>query len=59
MTPDGSKVYVANTPGKANLLRPSVAALVQQYGGLSTAAAALGYPSVRSLQDAIMAYGER
>jgi hypothetical protein len=46
----------AGTPGKANCRGQSVSALSKQFGGLNNAAAALGYPSVSALQDAIMAY---
>jgi len=49
----------AGTPGKANCFGVSVTALVPQYGGLNGAAAALGYPSVRALQQAIMEFCER
>jgi hypothetical protein len=45
----------AGTPGSANCLGKSVSALAQN-GGLSHAAAALGYASVRALQDAISTY---
>ena len=48
----------AGTPGKANCHGQSVSALALQYGGLNNAAAALGYPSVSALQNAISAYGE-
>jgi YVTN family beta-propeller protein len=48
----------AGTPGKANCHGKSVSALTQQYGGLNNAAAALGYPSVSALQNAIEAYCE-
>jgi uncharacterized repeat protein (TIGR03803 family) len=48
----------AGTPGKANCHGESVSALAQQSGGLVAAAAVLGYPSVRALQEAIMAYCE-
>jgi YVTN family beta-propeller protein len=48
----------AGTPGKANCHGKSVSALAQQYGGLNNAAAALGYPSVSALQNAIEAYCE-
>jgi hypothetical protein len=44
----------AGTPGSANCLGKSVSALAKQ-GGLSHAAAALGYASVQALQDAISA----
>ena len=48
----------AGTPGKANCHGKSVSALAGQYGGLNAAAAALGYPSVRALQEVIMAFCE-
>jgi hypothetical protein len=46
----------AATPGKANCHGQSVSALARQYGGLNSAAAALGYSSVSALQNAIMAF---
>jgi uncharacterized repeat protein (TIGR03803 family) len=46
----------AGTPGKPNCFGKSVSALARQYGGLNAAAAALGYPSVRALQKAIMEF---
>jgi YVTN family beta-propeller protein len=46
----------AGTPGKANCYGQSVSALVQQYGGLNAAAAALGFFSVAALQNAIVAF---
>ena len=49
-------VVFAGTPGKANCHGKSVSALAQQLGGLSAAAAALGFDSVSALQDAIMAF---
>jgi YVTN family beta-propeller protein len=48
----------AGTPGKSNCHGKSVSALAKQYGGLNNAAAALGYPSVSALQNAIEAYCE-
>jgi YVTN family beta-propeller protein len=48
----------AGTPGKANCHGKSVSALARQYGGLNAAAAALAYPSVSALQNAIEAYCE-
>jgi len=48
----------AGAPGKANCHGKSVSALAQQYGGLNNAAAALSYPSVSALQNAIEAYCE-
>ena len=49
---------VAGTPGKANCYGKSVSALARQYGGLNSAAAALGYSDVSALQTAIMAFCE-
>jgi hypothetical protein len=49
-------VTFAGTPGKANCHGQSVSALAQQFGGLNNAAAALDFPSVRALQDAIQAF---
>jgi hypothetical protein len=46
----------AGTPGAANCLGKSLSALASQNGGLSHAAAALGYARVQALQDAISAY---
>ena len=46
----------AGTPGKANCHGQSVSALARQYGGLNSAAAALGYADVSALQSAMMAY---
>jgi YVTN family beta-propeller protein len=46
----------AGIPGKANCYGQSVAALVRQYGGLNAAAAALGFRSIRALQNAILAF---
>ena len=46
----------AGTPGKANCHGQSVSALAKQYGGLNNAAAALRYPSVNALQNAIMEF---
>jgi YVTN family beta-propeller protein len=48
----------AGVPGRANCHGKSVSALARQYGGLNNAAAALGYPSVSALQNAIEAYCE-
>jgi YVTN family beta-propeller protein len=46
----------AGTPGKPNCYGQSLAALAKQYGGLAGAAAALGYSSVRALQNAMVTY---
>jgi len=51
-------VIFASTPGKPNCFGQSISALARQYGGLNAAAAALGYPSVRALQEGIMAFCE-
>ena len=48
----------AGTPGKPNCFGKSVSALARQYGGLNAAAEALGYPSVRALQQAILEFCE-
>jgi YVTN family beta-propeller protein len=48
----------AGTPGFSNCHGVSVSALARQYGGLNAAAAALGFPSVAALQNAIMAFCE-
>ena len=48
----------AGTPGRPNCHGRSVGALARQYGGLNNAAAALGYPSVRALQKAILEFCE-
>jgi len=55
---DTGFVIFAGTPGKPNCFGQSVSALARQYGGLNAAAAALGYPSVRALQKAIMDFCE-
>jgi YVTN family beta-propeller protein len=46
----------AGTPGQANCYGQSVAALVQQFRGLNSAAVALGFSSVSALQNAIIAF---
>ena len=46
----------AGTPGFSNCHGQSVAALAQEFGGLSAAATALGFPSVKALQAAIKAF---
>jgi hypothetical protein len=44
------------TPGQADCQGKSVSALSQQYGGMPAAAAALGFPSVQALQNAIKTF---
>jgi YVTN family beta-propeller protein len=46
------------TPGKVNCYGKSVSALVRQYHGLQTAAAALGFSSIRTLEKAIWEFCE-
>jgi hypothetical protein len=51
-----AKPAFAGTPGEGNCHGQSVSALARQFGGLDNAAAALGFPSVQALQDAIIAF---
>ncbi len=51
-----AKPAFAGTPGRENCFGQSVTALQGQFGGLNAAAAALGFPSVRALQNAILAF---
>jgi hypothetical protein len=51
-----SQESFAGEPGAANCQGVSVSALANQYGSLAAAASALGFPSVRALQDAIKAF---
>jgi hypothetical protein len=53
-----SSLAFAGTPGTANCHGESGSALVQQFGSLDAAAAALGSPSVQALQDAIREFCE-
>jgi YVTN family beta-propeller protein len=46
----------AGAPGKANCHGQSVSALARQYGGLNSAASALGYTDVSALQNAILTF---
>jgi hypothetical protein len=46
----------AGAPGHANCYGRSVSALARQFRGLNAAAAALGFPGVPALQDAILAF---
>jgi hypothetical protein len=58
-TPPGAALVFfrfAGAIGNANCFGQSVSALAREYGGLNNAAAALGYPSVGALQDAILAF---
>jgi hypothetical protein len=51
-----AKPAFAGTPGQANCYGRSVSALARQFRGLNAAAAALGFPSVPALQNAILAF---
>jgi YVTN family beta-propeller protein len=53
-----SAVAFAGTPGTANCHGQSVSALARRYHGLKNAAAALRFPGVLALQDAIRAFCE-
>jgi hypothetical protein len=46
----------AGTPGAPNCHGKSVSAVTGEFGGLPAAATALGFPSVRALQEAIRAF---
>jgi YVTN family beta-propeller protein len=46
----------AGTRGQANCYGQSVAALVQQFGGLNAAASALGFSGIGALQNPILAF---
>jgi len=46
----------AGTPGAPNCHGKSVSALTGEFGGLPAAATALGFPSVRALQEAIRGF---
>ena len=46
----------AGTPGFSNCVGQSVSGLALRFGGLSAAAAALGFPSVPALQKAVTAF---
>jgi hypothetical protein len=50
------QAFFAGTPGAANCNGESVSELAQLYGGMSNAASALGFSSVKDLQDAIGAF---
>ena len=51
-------ITFAGTPGQPNCFGKSGSALARQHSGLNAAAAALGYPSVRALENAIDEYCE-
>jgi len=47
----GETVPEAGTPGVANCLGQTIAALAQEFGGADSAASSLGFSSVQALQD--------
>ncbi len=47
----GESVPEAGTPGVANCLGQTIAALAQEFGGADSAASSLGFWSVQALQD--------
>ena len=54
----GNTVPDAGTPGQANCHGESISALAKQFGGLDTAASALGFPSVQALQNSFTTFCE-
>jgi hypothetical protein len=52
----GDTIPGAGTPGQPNCHGKTVSALAQTFGGMGNAASALGYASVKDLQDAIRAF---
>ena len=55
----GETVPEAGTPGQANCHGKSISALAHQFGGLDSAASALGFSSVEALQDAFKTFCEQ
>ncbi len=54
----GAALPAAGAPGQANCHGQSVSALAEQFGSLSAAASALGFSSVKALQDSFQAFCE-
>ena len=54
----GNTVPDAGTPGRANCHGESISVLAKQFGGLDTAASALGFSSVQALQDSFTTFCE-
>lgn len=54
----GAVLQEAGTPGQANCNGQSVSALAEQFGSLSSAASALGFSSVKALQDSFRTFCE-
>lgn len=54
----GNTVPDAGTPGQANCHGESISALAKQFGGIDTAASALGFSSVQALQNSFTTFCE-
>jgi hypothetical protein len=54
----GETVPEAGTPGQSNCHGQSISALAHQFGGIDAAASALGFSSVRGLQDGFSLFCE-
>jgi len=54
----GDAIQAAGRPGQANCNGQSISALAEQFGSLSAAASALGFSSVKALQDSFQAFCE-
>jgi hypothetical protein len=54
----GATIQAAGTPGQANCNGQSVSALAEQFGSLSAAASAIGFSSVKALQDSFRTFCE-
>jgi hypothetical protein len=52
----GETIPGAGTPGQANCHGQSVSAVARQFGGVPAAASALGFSSVKALQDALKTF---
>jgi hypothetical protein len=52
----GDTIPEAGTPGRANCHGKSISALARQFGGINTAASALGFSSVEALQDSLRVF---
>ena len=52
----GETIPEAGTPGQANCHGQSVSAIARQFGGVPAAASALGFSSVKALQDALRGF---
>jgi hypothetical protein len=52
----GAVLQFAGTPGQADCHGVTVSGLAEQFGSIPAAAAALGFPSVKALQDSFGAF---